>query len=55
MEMLAWPPVFAPTFKIENAGKKNSTYMKAPPHLLDVVDNPTEVEQEIEDAQGAAV
>lgn len=48
-EELEWPPVFAPTFKLEHAAKKNSTYMKAP--LLDVVDDPDEVSQEIEDAQ----
>jgi hypothetical protein len=49
-EELRWPPVFAPTFRMENAGKKNSTYT-APPKLLDVVDNPDDVAEEFADAQ----
>jgi hypothetical protein len=50
-EVLQWPPVFAPAFRVENAGKKNSTYASPPPKLLDVVDDPSEFSQEIEDAQ----
>jgi hypothetical protein len=49
-EELEWPPVFAPTFSLELAGEKNSTYERAPIQLLDVLDNPTEVEETVEDS-----
>jgi hypothetical protein len=49
-EELEWPPVFAPTFSMERAGEKNSTYEHPPMHLLDVLDNPTEVEETVEES-----
>jgi hypothetical protein len=53
MDALKWPPVFAPTFRLEVAAQKNSTYMQAPirVQVLDLADDPREVEQEYEDAQ----
>lgn len=51
METLSWPPQFPPTFRLESAGKPNTTY-KRPPELAKVVelaDSPQEMQQEIED------
>jgi hypothetical protein len=45
-EELEWPPVFAPTFQVDHAGQKNSTYQRSP-QLLDVTDDPSGVEEEL--------